>query len=91
MIGCLFRKAIAHYSLSFFQLVAANMEGNEFLIHLLNKYQLMQWANPGFDGDDDESMKQIASLIEEFLGSITQLTTLVEEFLGVLIVILSER
>ncbi|XP_029032051.2 E3 ubiquitin-protein ligase UBR2 [Osmia bicornis bicornis] len=59
---------------------ASLIESNEFLIHVLNKFNLLQWASPDFDVNavkylEDESIRQ----------------TLVEEFLGLLITIIGER
>lgn len=59
---------------------ASLIESNEFLIHVLNKFNLLRWASPDFDVNavkyfEDESIRQ----------------TLVEEFLGLLITIIGER
>ncbi|CAL7936397.1 unnamed protein product [Xylocopa violacea] len=59
---------------------ASLIESNEFLIHVLNKFDLLQWASPNSDVNavkhlEDESIRQ----------------TLVEEFLGLLITIIGER
>ncbi|CAK9818916.1 E3 ubiquitin-protein ligase UBR2 [Anthophora plagiata] len=59
---------------------ASLIESNEFLIHVLNKFNLLQWASSDFDVNavkylEDESTRQ----------------TLVEEFLGLLITIIGER
>ncbi|XP_017891387.1 E3 ubiquitin-protein ligase UBR2 [Ceratina calcarata] len=59
---------------------ASLIECNEFLIHVLNKFNLLQWASPDFDVNavkylEDDSIRQ----------------TLVEEFLGLLITIIGER
>lgn len=52
---------------------ASLIESNEFLIHLLNKFNLMNWANPQFElntlkNPEEDSMRQTISLVEEFLG-----------------------
>lgn len=62
------------------QIGASLIESNEFLIHLLNKFNLINWANYNFE---------INSLKEE--DSIRQTINLVEEFLQLLIVIIGER
>lgn len=32
------------------QLGASLIESNEYMIHVLNRYNLIQWADEGFDG-----------------------------------------
>lgn len=54
------------------QIGASLLESNEFLIHLLNKYNLINWANPNFEtkslkSSEDDSMRQVISIVEEFL------------------------
>ncbi|XP_063240177.1 E3 ubiquitin-protein ligase UBR2 [Bacillus rossius redtenbacheri] len=55
------------------QIGAALIESNEFLIHMLNKFNLLNWANPLFEQNalknpEEDSMRQTISLVEEFLG-----------------------
>ncbi|XP_069676845.1 E3 ubiquitin-protein ligase UBR2 isoform X3 [Periplaneta americana] len=55
------------------QVGASLIESNEFLIHLLNKFNLMNWANQQFElntlkNPEEDSMRQTISLVEEFLG-----------------------
>ncbi|PSN37650.1 E3 ubiquitin-protein ligase UBR2 [Blattella germanica] len=55
------------------QIGASLIESNEFLIHLLNKFNLMNWANPQFElntlkNPEEDSMRQTIGLVEEFLG-----------------------
>lgn len=55
------------------QIGASLIESNEFLIHLLNKYNLINWANPMFETNalknpEEDSIRQTISLVEEFLG-----------------------
>ncbi|KAG7206391.1 hypothetical protein KM043_003754 [Ampulex compressa] len=58
------------------------IESNEFLIHALNKFNLLHWASEDYelhplkDSEDD---------------SLTQTINMVEEFLGLLITIIGER
>jgi len=59
------------------QLAAATMDPSAFLIALLDKFQLIGWADKEFDAAEDDSIRQI--------------TTLAEEFLSTLITILGER
>ncbi|XP_015515354.1 E3 ubiquitin-protein ligase UBR2 [Neodiprion lecontei] len=52
---------------------ACLIESNEFLIHLLNRFNLLNWANPEFEANtlknpEEDSMRQTISLVEEFLG-----------------------
>lgn len=55
------------------QIGASLIESNEFLIHLLNKFNLINWANPLFETNtlknpEEDSIRQTISLVEEFLG-----------------------
>lgn len=55
------------------QVAASLIESNEFLIHLLNKFNLMNWAHSQFElntlkNPEEDSMRQTISLVEEFLG-----------------------
>ncbi len=63
------------------QVGASLIESNDFLIHLLNKFKLIEWADPNFEqslkrGEDD---------------TLRQMIMLVEEFLALLITVVSER
>ncbi|RZF37437.1 hypothetical protein LSTR_LSTR013673 [Laodelphax striatellus] len=54
------------------QIGAFLIEANEFLIHLLNKFNLTNWANPQFElnamkNPEEDSIRQTISLVEEFL------------------------
>ncbi|KAL1114922.1 hypothetical protein AAG570_007745 [Ranatra chinensis] len=64
------------------QVGASLIESNEFLIHVLNKFNLINWANPQFE---DKTLKNP----EE--DSIRQTISLVEEFLSLIITIIGER
>ncbi|XP_058788603.1 E3 ubiquitin-protein ligase UBR2 [Phymastichus coffea] len=61
---------------------AALLESNEFLIHILNKFNLVNWAQPDFEAE-------VLKTSEE--DSIRQTISLAEEFLGLLITIIGER
>ncbi|XP_044730986.1 E3 ubiquitin-protein ligase UBR2 isoform X2 [Chrysoperla carnea] len=55
------------------QIAAALIESNEFLIHVINKFNLITWANPDFEeislkSSEEDSMRQTINLVEEFLG-----------------------
>ncbi|XP_066593276.1 E3 ubiquitin-protein ligase UBR2 [Prorops nasuta] len=52
---------------------ASMIESNEFLIHVLNKFNLLNWANREFEANalrnpEEESIKQTINLVEELLG-----------------------
>ena len=71
------RKEMLDKDVVMLQLGAALMSPNDFLVNLINKFQLTSWAEKGFDCGEDESVRQ--------------LITLAEEFLSFLIVVVSER
>ncbi|XP_025197910.1 E3 ubiquitin-protein ligase UBR2 [Melanaphis sacchari] len=63
------------------QMGASLIDSNEFLIHVLNKFNLLKWAQPNYElnllnGSEDESIRQTISLVEEFL---TLIITIVGE------------
>ncbi|XP_022906723.2 E3 ubiquitin-protein ligase UBR2 [Onthophagus taurus] len=64
------------------QIGATLIESNDFMIHLLNKYNLCQWASLNFESGNPKQSEE---------DSIRQTITLVEEFLQLLIVIIGER
>ncbi|XP_050506172.1 E3 ubiquitin-protein ligase UBR2 [Diabrotica virgifera virgifera] len=64
------------------QIAASLIESNEFLIHILNKFNLINWAMTDFE---------INSLKSPEEDSIRQTINLVEEMLHVLIFIIGER
>ncbi|XP_048517590.1 E3 ubiquitin-protein ligase UBR2 isoform X2 [Dendroctonus ponderosae] len=54
------------------QIGASLIESNEFLIHLLNKFNLISWALEAFEintlkSSEEDSMRQVINLVEEFL------------------------
>lgn len=54
------------------QIGASLIESNEFIIHLLNKFNLINWANPNFEvrslkSPEEDSIRQIINIVEEFL------------------------
>ena len=73
------RKEMYDQDIIMLQLGAANMNPDEYLIALLDKFNLVPWADASFDsgGNQDDAVRQIATLVEEFLAT--------------LIIILSER
>ncbi|XP_034933670.1 E3 ubiquitin-protein ligase UBR2 [Chelonus insularis] len=64
------------------QVGASLIESNEFLIHILNKFNLINWADPNFETNVIKNPEE---------DSIRQTINLVEEFLGLLITIIGER
>lgn len=63
------------------QIGAALIESNQFLIHILNKFDLLEWADPNYEQSnrtisDDDHIRQI---------------NMIDEFLELLIVIIGER
>ena len=64
------------------QYVAAHLDPNEFLVHLINKFGLyLVWSQENYDGYNRKPE-------EDYLR---QTITLVEEFLSLLLIIVSER
>lgn len=66
--------------ISMMQYVASQIDPNKFLMHLLNKFNLMLWMQENYE--HNESMQQ---------DSIRQTNSLVDEFLYLLLIIVSER
>ncbi|BFG01682.1 E3 ubiquitin-protein ligase UBR1 [Drosophila madeirensis] len=64
------------------QIGASLMESNEFLIHALNKFNLIGWAQPNY-----ETLLAESSVDEEFMRQLS----MIDEFLELLIVIIGER
>lgn len=55
------------------QVGASLIESNEFLIHIMNKFNLLNWADVDFETNtlknpEEDSMRQTVNLVEEFLG-----------------------
>ena len=50
------------------QFCAANLPPDQFLLHLLNKFNLLNWASSGFEVSEEESIRHVTVLVEEFLG-----------------------
>ncbi|CAG0889985.1 unnamed protein product [Darwinula stevensoni] len=57
------------------------MDKNEFLIHILNKFDLVMWTKPDFESPDklwameDDRVKQCVTMVEEFLALIITLVS----------------
>lgn len=55
------------------QLGAAFIPSDKFIIHILHKFNLLNWSSPDFETNamkisEDDSTRQIIHLVEEFLG-----------------------
>ncbi|XP_052749909.1 E3 ubiquitin-protein ligase UBR1 isoform X2 [Galleria mellonella] len=52
------------------QIGASLIESNEFIIHVLNKFNLLDWAAPDFEQRtiEDDALRYTISMVEEFLG-----------------------
>ncbi|XP_050682744.1 E3 ubiquitin-protein ligase UBR1 isoform X2 [Leptidea sinapis] len=52
------------------QIGASLIESNEFIIHVLNKYNLLEWAADDFEQTqiEDDTLRHTISMVEEFLG-----------------------
>jgi len=56
------------------QIGAARSDPNQYLIHILNKFSLLFWAQDNYEGvnrkPEEDYVRQTISLVEEFLGLI---------------------
>ncbi|XP_045504697.1 E3 ubiquitin-protein ligase UBR1 isoform X2 [Colias croceus] len=52
------------------QIGASLIESNEFIIHVLNKFNLLEWASAEFESRtvEDDTLRHTISMVEEFLG-----------------------
>lgn len=52
------------------QIGASLIESNEFIIHVLNKFNLLDWAGGEFEqrSIEDDTLRHTISMVEEFLG-----------------------
>ncbi|XP_053616126.1 E3 ubiquitin-protein ligase UBR1 isoform X2 [Plodia interpunctella] len=52
------------------QIGASLIESNEFIIHVLNKFSLLEWAKVDFENIrvEDDELRYTISMVEEFLG-----------------------
>ncbi|XP_037303445.1 E3 ubiquitin-protein ligase UBR1 isoform X2 [Manduca sexta] len=52
------------------QIGASLIESNEFIIHVLNKFNLLGWASADFEQREveDDTLRHTISMVEEFLG-----------------------
>lgn len=62
------------------QIAATLIDSNEFLIHLLNRFNLMSWAREDYEinylrGNDEDNMRQTVVLVEEYLQLVMTLVS----------------
>jgi len=50
------------------QFCAANMNHDSFLLQVLDKFGLLHWADTDFQVAEEESIRHLTSLVEEFFG-----------------------
>ncbi|CAB3225335.1 unnamed protein product [Arctia plantaginis] len=52
------------------QVGASLLESNEFIIHVLNKFNLLEWTSSNFERHsiEDDTLRHTISMVEEFLG-----------------------
>jgi len=58
------------------QFCASNMDHDSFLLQALDKFGLIHWANTDFQVAEEESIRHLTALVEEFFGF---LVTLIRE------------
>ncbi|KAH8409276.1 hypothetical protein KR009_011816 [Drosophila setifemur] len=69
------------------QIGASLMESNEFLIHVLNKFNLISWALPNYEPFIADSLMPPVAVDDEFMRQLS----MIDELLELLIVIIGER
>ncbi|CAL4120871.1 unnamed protein product [Meganyctiphanes norvegica] len=62
------------------QIAATLIDSNEFLIHLLNRFNLMNWAREDYEinylrGNDEDNMRQTVTMVEEYLQLVMTLVS----------------
>ena len=55
------------------QFCAANMDQDSFLLQLLDRFDLVRWAEPDFQVAEEESIRHLTSLVEELFGLLVTL------------------
>lgn len=73
-----FRREMYDKDILALQIAAAMMDNNQFLIHLLSKFDLLRWLEESYEAPGTGDL-------------VSQTITLTEEFLSLLIVIIGER
>ncbi len=66
------RKEMYDQDVIMLQLGAAYMEPDEFVIRVLDKFNLVSWASPHYDqySKQDDAIRQVATLVEEFFSTL---------------------
>lgn len=68
------RKEMLDKDIILLQIGASLVESDNFLIHLLNKFKLIDWCDPNFEQNlkrgEEDTMRQQIILVEEFLALI---------------------
>lgn len=49
------------------QIGASLIESNEYMIHLVNKFNLMNWANANYEEEDANNVTTVVNMVDEFL------------------------
>ncbi|XP_074111177.1 ubr1 ubiquitin ligase [Cotesia typhae] len=76
------RSEMLERDINLLQVAASLIDSDEFLIHIINKFNLINWADPDFETNTLKNPEE---------DSIRQTINLVEELLGLLIIIIGER
>ena len=53
------------------QFAGSNMDPNDFLINVINKFSLVPWTREDFNCKEDDSIRQVNTLAEEFFSILT--------------------
>ena len=69
------RKEMQDQDVLMMQIGASLMNPDDFLVHLLQKFQLTQWAEADFDITEDDSVRQTITLVEEFFSNLIVLVS----------------
>lgn len=87
--GALMRKEMYDRDILVLQEAAATCEPNRFLIHLINKFNLITWVTLETTREPSIEFKEVSMHYDE--ENMTQTMSLGEEFLQLLLTIISER
>ena len=69
------RKEMQDQDILMMQIGASLMNPDDYLTHLVHKFQLSQWAEPDFDIMEDDSVRQTTTLVEEFFSNLIVLVS----------------
>ena len=64
------RREMQDQDLLMLQIGASQINPDDFLVNLLNKFQLVQWAERDFDCSEDDGFRQTITLVEEFFSNL---------------------